>query len=202
MHSRQVRVSSRLTARVGLAHDTMAWDADSAVAPPPQPGINGIRYSAKTGYVYYTSTAQKVFMRVPVDKASLDPAGDPEFVAGIDNCDDFCIDDDAGFAYVSRHRANTLDRVPLEDASTNIEAWMLSKVQRAFAITIGNAILVGSGQGMPMGILNPAAGIPICETAPSTPVGQISWQDLIMLKFEVPLQYHGAEAHLSHEPDW
>ena len=92
----------------------MAWDPDSAVAPPPQPGVNGIRYSAKTGYVYYTSTAQKVFMRVRVDKASLDPAGDPELLAGIDNCDDFCIDENAGFAYVSRHRANTLDRVPLQ----------------------------------------------------------------------------------------
>jgi hypothetical protein len=37
--------------RVWLAHDTMAWDPDSAVAPPPQPGINGIRYGAKTGYL-------------------------------------------------------------------------------------------------------------------------------------------------------
>jgi hypothetical protein len=102
------------TARVWLAHDTMAWDPDAAVAPPPQPGVNGIRYSEKTGYVYYTSTAQKVFMRISVGKASLDPVGDPEFVAGIDNCDDFCIDEDGGFAYVSRHRANTLDRVPLQ----------------------------------------------------------------------------------------
>jgi hypothetical protein len=46
------------TARVWLAHDTMAWDPDAAVAPPPQPGVNGIRYSEKTGYVYYTSTAE------------------------------------------------------------------------------------------------------------------------------------------------
>jgi sugar lactone lactonase YvrE len=102
------------TARVWLAHDTMAWDADSAVAPPPQPGINGIRHSAKTGYVYYTSTAQKVFMRVAVDPATLDPAGTPEFVAAVDNADDFCLDEEAGFAYVTRHRANTIDRVPLQ----------------------------------------------------------------------------------------
>jgi hypothetical protein len=101
------------TARVWLAHDTMAWDPDSAVPPPQQPGINGVRYGPRTGYLYYTSTAQKVFMRVPVDKVSLDPAGDAQFVASIDNCDDFCIDDDAGFAYVCRHRVNTLDRVPL-----------------------------------------------------------------------------------------
>lgn len=102
------------TARVWLEHDTMADDPDSEVAPPPQPGVNGVRYSARTGYLYYTSTAQQVFMRVPVDAGTLDPAGAAEFVAAIDNADDFCLDVDAGFAYVTRHRANTLDRVPLE----------------------------------------------------------------------------------------
>jgi hypothetical protein len=101
------------TARVWLADDTMGDDPDSEVAPPPQPGVNGVRYSPRTGYLYYTSTAQKVFTRVPVDPATLDPAGGPEFVAAIDNGDDFCVDEDAGFAYVTRHRANTLDRVPL-----------------------------------------------------------------------------------------
>jgi hypothetical protein len=103
----------RATARVWLAHDTMADDPDSEVAPPPQPGVNGVRYSARTGYLYYTSTAQQVFMRVRVDPATLDPAGGAEFVAAVDNADDFCLDEDAGFAYVTRHRANTLDRVPL-----------------------------------------------------------------------------------------
>ncbi|WP_329044461.1 hypothetical protein OG738_24890 [Amycolatopsis sp. NBC_01488] len=101
------------TARVWLAHDTMGDDPDSEVAPPPQPGVNGVRYSRRTGYLYYTSTAQQVFMRVPVDPATLDPAGPPEFVAALSDGDDFCVDDEAGFAYVTRHRANTLDRVPL-----------------------------------------------------------------------------------------
>ncbi|GAB3971691.1 hypothetical protein GCM10029978_047350 [Actinoallomurus acanthiterrae] len=102
------------TARVWLAHDTMAFDPDSGVAPPPQPGVNGVRYGARTGYLYYTSTAQKVFMRVPVDPVSLDAVGDAQVVAAISDGDDFCLDEDAGFAYVTRHRANTLDRVPLE----------------------------------------------------------------------------------------
>lgn len=101
------------TARVWAEHDTMADDPDGEIPWPPQPGVNGVRYGGKTGYLYYTSTAQKVFMRVPVDPATLDPSGTPEFVAAIDNGDDFCIDEDAGFAYVTRHRANTLDRVPL-----------------------------------------------------------------------------------------
>jgi hypothetical protein len=102
------------TARIWLAHDTMAMDPDSGVPWPPQPGVNGVRYGAQSGYLYYTSTAQKVFMRVPVDPATLDPAGNAEFVAAIDNADDFCLAEDAGFGYVTRHRANTFDRVPLE----------------------------------------------------------------------------------------
>lgn len=72
-----------------------------------------MHYGAKTGHLYYTSTAQKVFMPVPVDTSTLDPPGAADFVAAIDNVDDFCIDGDAGFAYVTGHRANTLDRVPL-----------------------------------------------------------------------------------------
>jgi sugar lactone lactonase YvrE len=96
-----------------LADATMGDDPDSEIAPPPQPGVNGVRYGPRTGYLYYTSTAQKVFMRVPVDRATLDPAGPAEFLAAIDNADDFCIDEDAGFAYVTRHRGNTVDRVPL-----------------------------------------------------------------------------------------
>lgn len=101
------------TARVWLEHDTMAFDPDSDVPPPPQPGVNGVRYGAQGGYLYYTSTAQQVFMRVPVDTTTLEPADAPQFVAAIDNADDFCIDEDAGFAYITRHRANTIDRVPL-----------------------------------------------------------------------------------------
>jgi hypothetical protein len=101
------------TARVWAAHDTMGDDPDGGLPWPPQPGVHGVRYGARTGYLYYTSTAQRVFMRVPVEPLTLDAAGTPEFVAAITDGDDFCLDETAGFAYVTRHRANTLDRVPL-----------------------------------------------------------------------------------------
>ena len=52
-------------------------------------------------------------MRVPVDPATLDPAGPPEFVAGGRYWDDFVLDEDAGVAYVTTHRQNTIDRVNL-----------------------------------------------------------------------------------------
>ena len=60
--------------------------------------------------------------------------------------------------------------------------------------TISNALITGTGVGMPIGILNPNGGVPTCETAPATAVGQFSWQDLVMLKWQVPVQYHGTGA--------
>ncbi|WP_428338457.1 hypothetical protein [Mycobacterium sp.] len=100
------------SASVWLSDDTMFPDPDSEIAPPPQPGVNGVRCDAR--HVYYTSTAQKVFMRVAVNPDTHEPDGGAQFVAAIDNADDFCIDDQAGFAYVARHRTNTLTRVPLQ----------------------------------------------------------------------------------------
>jgi hypothetical protein len=93
--------------------------ADVLNLVPNQPGVNRVRYAAKTGYLYYTSTGQQLFMRVPVDPGTHDPAGDPEFVSGGTMADDFCLDEDAGVAYVTTHRQNTIDRVPLGTGSSD-----------------------------------------------------------------------------------
>jgi HK97 family phage major capsid protein len=77
----------------------------------------------------------------------------------------------------------------LEDSSVNIEQWLLAKAAAAFGYQIGAAIMAGDGFGKPMGILNPAAGIPIMETAPSTPTSFFTWQDLLALKWSLPVQY-------------
>ena len=72
------------TARDWLQHDSLAATADSADVlgiVPQQPGVNGVSYAARTHYLYYTSTGQKLFMRVPVDPSTHDPAGPAEFVA-------------------------------------------------------------------------------------------------------------------------
>jgi hypothetical protein len=79
----------------------------------------------------------------------------------------------------------------VEDASANVETWLLSKVPRAFGGIISNAIVTGDGLGKPLGILNPASGIPVCDCGDNTPAGQVTWQDLIMLKYSVPVQYQG-----------
>lgn len=100
------------TARVWLRHDTMDCDPGSPLVPP-QPGIKAVRYAARTGYLYYTSTAGKLFMRVPVDPGSHDPAGVPGLVAGSVMADDFCLDEDGGVAYLTTHRQNAIERVPL-----------------------------------------------------------------------------------------
>ena len=100
------------SARIWLAHDSMKHDPLSDMKPP-QPGVNGVRYAAVTNQLYYTSTAQKLFMRVDVDPETHEPLGEPEQVGGGTMADDFCIDEDAGVAYVTTHRENTIDRIPL-----------------------------------------------------------------------------------------
>jgi hypothetical protein len=95
----------------------MAYNRDGPM--PDQPGVNGLGYAQKTSYLYYTSTAQKLFMRVRINPDTHDPAGEPEFVAGGMMGDDFCIDENAGVAYVATHRQNTIDRVSLELSENN-----------------------------------------------------------------------------------
>jgi sugar lactone lactonase YvrE len=88
---------------------------------PEQPGVNGVQYSPKRGYLYYTNTAKQLLMRVKVDPATYDPVGEPEVVGGGRMFDDFCIDQDAGFAYLTTHRQNTIDRLSLEPAENSEE---------------------------------------------------------------------------------
>ena len=99
-------------AKVWLQHESMAHVPDTL--PPPQPGINGVRYSAKAEHIYYTTTGQKLFMRVRVDPNTFEPAGEPERVAGGGMYDDFCIDDEKRVAYLTVHRENRIDCVQLE----------------------------------------------------------------------------------------
>ena len=99
------------SARLWLRHDNMKNRPGHT--KPEQPGSNGVQIDRKGGYVYYTSTSQQMMMRVKLDPATHDPAALPEFVAGGREWDDFLIDEDAGVAYVTTHRENTIDRVRL-----------------------------------------------------------------------------------------
>jgi HK97 family phage major capsid protein len=78
----------------------------------------------------------------------------------------------------------------LEDASVNVEQWMFNKVSWAFRNTISDAILIGDGIGKPQGLLHPSSGIPVCDVGPNTPAGVITWQDLVSVKWQVPIQWH------------
>ncbi len=84
-----------------------------------QPGMNGIRYAKETGFVYYTSTVQRLFMRVRVNPATLEPASAPEFVSGGRMADDFLIDEAAGVAYLATHLQHTIDIVSLTPAQNS-----------------------------------------------------------------------------------
>jgi hypothetical protein len=99
------------SARIWLQHDHMKNRPGEK--KPEQPGTNGVRYDSKTGHVYYTTTSQQLMMRVRVDPMTLEPADLPEFIAGGREWDDFVIDEDAGVAYATTHRENTIDLVRL-----------------------------------------------------------------------------------------
>ena len=104
-------------ARVWLRHESMGNYPGQM--KPEQPGVNGIRYAAKLGYLYYTATAKQVFMRVQVNAETLEAVGEPEHVSAGRMADDFCIDENAGVAYVTTHRENTIDCVSLNLAKNS-----------------------------------------------------------------------------------
>jgi sugar lactone lactonase YvrE len=116
------------TASVWLQHHTMAPDPGNGLTSPmgPQPGVNGIRYAARTNAVYYTSTARKLFMRVSVDPATQTPVGEPEVLVTDITADDFCLDENAAVAYLTTHADNTIVRIPIESnaagAATSVVA--------------------------------------------------------------------------------
>lgn len=87
----------------------------------------------------------------------------------------------------------------LEDSAINIENWIAQKGQQGVRRIASRALAVGTGVGMPMGILNPQSGIPICDCAAPTPVGQFTWQDLVGLMFEVPVEYHANGAWIMNQ---
>jgi len=100
------------TARVWLQHESMGYFPGKL--KPEQPGVNGVRYASRTNHLYYTATAKKLLMRVPVNPGTYDPAGQPELVVAGRMGDDFCIDEDAQVLYLATHRQNTIDRVSMD----------------------------------------------------------------------------------------
>jgi hypothetical protein len=106
----------KATARVWLKHLSMNPEP-ILHRGSPQPGINGVEYDSRTNYLYYTSTAKQLFMRVRVNPRTLGPESAPELVARGSMWDDFEIDRSAGVAYVTTHRQNTIERVPLDPHS-------------------------------------------------------------------------------------
>ena len=99
-------------ASVWLEHESMGYYPGTQ--KPEQPGVNGLGFAERAGFVYYTSTAKKLVMRVRVDPVSQRVIGEPEHVDAGRVSDDFCIDENAGVMYVGTHRENTIDIVHLE----------------------------------------------------------------------------------------
>ncbi|KIX92632.1 uncharacterized protein Z520_11661 [Fonsecaea multimorphosa CBS 102226] len=101
-------------AEVWYSHCTMAGKLNLSDI---QPGTNGLKYSAKTKYVYYTSTQQKLVCRVQVDACTFNPVGEAEVLAKGWQWDDLILDDrddKQAVAYVTTHRDNAIVKVNLE----------------------------------------------------------------------------------------
>ena len=104
--------SSARSARVWMQHESMGYFTGKM--KPEQPGVNAVRFAERTSFLYYTSTAKKLLMRVKVDPATLMPAGEPELVVAGRMGDDFCIDEDANVIYLATHRQNTIDVISMD----------------------------------------------------------------------------------------
>ena len=98
--------------RVWLKHESMGYYPGTM--KPEQPGVNGVRYAAKSSYLFYTATAKKLLMRVKVDANNLEAVAAPELVVAGRMGDDFCLDEDAKVIYLTTHRQNTIDVVSME----------------------------------------------------------------------------------------
>jgi HK97 family phage major capsid protein len=90
----------------------------------------------------------------------------------------------------------------LEDASMNAENWIMRRISEGMASTINNALIIGDGVVKPMGTFNPRSGIPIVETAATTAPGSLTWQDLYMLKWEIPVQWMAGASYLCNQRTW
>jgi HK97 family phage major capsid protein len=87
----------------------------------------------------------------------------------------------------------------IDDAAVDVQSWVMDKISVGMSALINEAILIGDGNGKPMGLLHQKSGVPICETSSSTPPGQFSWQDLVMLAMEIPVQWHQGAAFLMNQ---
>jgi hypothetical protein len=78
----------------------------------------------------------------------------------------------------------------LQDAAIHVERWLLRKVSDGMRATINKAILIGGVSTMPSdGWIRRACRYLRCLAGHPSPV-TFSWQDLVVLKFEQPTQWH------------
>jgi HK97 family phage major capsid protein len=76
---------------------------------------------------------------------------------------------------------------------------MFQKVSWAFKNTVSDAILIGDGIGKPLGLMHPSAGIPVCDVGANTPTGTFTWQDLISVAYQVPMQWHPGAVYVMNQ---
>lgn len=74
----------------------------------------------------------------------------------------------------------------LEDSAINIENWLATKIGGKFIRRINRAILDGSGQGMPGGLLRANSHLTMMSgNVASTASGNFTWQDLVLMSIKL-----------------
>lgn len=78
----------------------------------------------------------------------------------------------------------------LEDSAIDITAYATRKVARKFAKDVTKAVVTGATPGMPQGILTyDQWGLMNSGSVTGTPSGQFSWQDLVLLYYQLDVQW-------------
>lgn len=130
---------AQAAARLWLKHPSM--DSDPNGPDWTQPGINGLKFHSGENRLYYTSTVKQLFMRVACDPDSHEAIGEPEFVAGGRMADDFLIHSETAVAYLTTHRQNSIDCVPLDPAQN------LDFARNSVASYPPDALVIGPSAG-------------------------------------------------------
>ena len=88
----------------------------------PWPGVNGIKYHPKTGFLYATNSESGTLVRIKVDaKGSFAPIGEPQIISRKVVGDDLILDQKGDYGYVTTNPNNTLLRVKLPGPDVNMK---------------------------------------------------------------------------------
>jgi hypothetical protein len=141
-------------------------------------------------------------MRVKVDPNTCDPVGEPELVGEGRMFDDFCLDQDGGYAYLTTHRQNTIERLSLEPTKNNAKTISIAGDPFTPALIGPSAGHWGRGQGEygPDRILHDGWRYGLATRGRAEP-GRPNWSELSCCRVLLPISAPVVQADKCSERD-